>query len=142
MKTLTTALFTVIGLLAASAQTGWADDELTPEQTKFFESKIRPVLVRECYGCHSTQVGQVKGGLWLDDKEGVLTGGDSGPAVVPNDLEESLLWNAINHEDYRMPPGKKLSNEIISDFREWIEMGAPDPRIRKSTLHRHFLFPL
>jgi hypothetical protein len=128
-----TRLFIVLCLLATLIQTGWADDKLTPEQTKFFESKIRPVLVRECFGCHSAQVGQVKGGLWLDDKEGVLTGGDSGAAVVPGELEESLLWNAINHEDYRMPPGKKLSDGIISDFREWIEMGAPDPRTRKTT---------
>jgi hypothetical protein len=101
---------------------------LDPEQVKFFESRIRPVLVRECYSCHSNQVGQVKGGLWLDGKEGLLVGGDSGPAIVPNNLEESLLWNAINHIDYSMPPRKKLSDEVLQDFREWIEMGAPDPR--------------
>jgi hypothetical protein len=110
-----------------------ADDELSPEQTRFFESKIRPVLVRECYGCHSTKVGQIKGGLWLDTKEGLVVGGDSGPAVVPGDLDESLLWKAINHEDYRMPPGKKLSTEILSDFKNWIAMGAPDPRRRATS---------
>lgn len=105
---------------------------LTADQTKFFETKIRPVLVRECYSCHSTR-SQVKGGLWLDTKLGVLSGGDSGPAIVPGDLDESLLWSAINHDDYKMPPRKKLSDEIISDFRQWIEMGAPDPRVLKES---------
>ncbi len=121
----------IAGFLLIQVHASWADDKLTTEQTTFFESKIRPVLVRECYGCHSTKVGEVKGGLWLDTQEGMVTGGDSGPAIVAGDLEASLLWNAINHEDYRMPPGKKLSNEVLSDFRKWIEMGAPDPRIRR-----------
>jgi cytochrome c553 len=106
--------------------------ELTGEQSKFFETKIRPVLARECYGCHSTR-SQVKGGLWLDTKGGSRDGGDSGPAIVPGDLDDSLLWNAINHVDYKMPPGKKLSEEIRNDFRQWIEMGAPDPRTQKIT---------
>ncbi len=106
------------------------NEKPSTEQTAFFETKIRPVLARECYGCHSTR-SQVKGGLWLDTKQGSRDGGDSGPAVVPKDLDESLLWNAINHVDYKMPPGKKLSAEIRSDFQDWIEMGAPDPRIQK-----------
>ena len=131
---------TILALCVWSAVLCWfpanhvnaQNSELSPEQTKFFETKIRPVLARECYSCHSTQVGAVKGGLWVDTKEGLLTGGDSGPAIVPKDLEESMLFNAINHIDYNMPPRKKLSNEIINDFKTWIEMGAPDPRVRKS----------
>jgi hypothetical protein len=124
-----TCLLLLIGAaFGSSQQVLIADDKPTPEQTKFFESKIRPVLVRECYSCHSNQVGQVRGGLWLDTKDSIRMGGDSGPAVVPGSLDDSLLWNAINHFDYAMPPRKKLSDEILQDFREWIEMGAPDPR--------------
>ena len=104
---------------------------ISAEQLKFFESKIRPVLIRECYSCHSDQAGQKKGGLLLDTKVRMEIGGDSGPAIVPGDLEESLLWNAINHEDFAMPPRKKLSDREIEDFRDWIEMGAPDPRKSK-----------
>lgn len=104
-------------------------DQLTPEQVKFFESRIRPVLVKECYGCHSSKAGTVRGGLRLDTKELSLLGGSSGPAVVPGDLEESLIYNAIIHEDFVMPPKRKLSADVIDDFRKWIEMGAPDPRI-------------
>ena len=118
----------LFGLVLVTGQTLLADDELSPDQIKFFESKIRPVLSRECYSCHSAQVGQIKGGLWLDTADGSRTGGDSGPAIVPGNLDESLLWNAINHINYSMPPRKKLSDEVLADFRTWIEMGAPDPR--------------
>ena len=105
--------------------------KISAEQLKFFESKIRPVLVRECYSCHSDRAGQKKGGLLLDTKVRMEIGGDSGPAIVPGDLDESLLWNAINHEDFVMPPRKKLSDREISNFKAWIEMGAPDPRKSK-----------
>ncbi len=101
------------------------------EQLKFFETKIRPVLIRECYSCHSDQAGQKKGGLLLDTKVRMEIGGNSGPAVVAGDLEESLVWNAINHEDFVMPPRKKLADREIADFKAWIEMGAPDPRKSK-----------
>ena len=104
-------------------------DQLTPEELKFFETKIRPVLVKECYGCHSNKAGNVRGGLRLDSKELTHLGGSSGPAIVPGDLQESLLYNAITHEDFVMPPKRKLSQDVIDDFRKWIEMGAPDPRV-------------
>lgn len=104
---------------------------LTPEQEKFFESKIRPVLIKECYGCHSNKAGNVRGGLRLDTQALTHIGGSSGPAIVPGDVEESLLYNAINHEDWVMPPNRKLSQEVINDFRDWILMGAPDPRVTK-----------
>ena len=115
----------VISLRGASAQ------RLTAEELTFFESKIRPVLVKECYGCHSSKAGNVRGGLRLDSQELMQLGGSSGPAIVPGDLEESLLFNAINHEDFVMPPKRKLSADVIQDFATWIEMGAPDPRQSK-----------
>ncbi|MEC8941547.1 MAG: DUF1549 domain-containing protein, partial [Verrucomicrobiota bacterium] len=96
---------------------------------KFFEAKIRPVFADYCYKCHSADE-KIKGGLQLDTREGLRHGGDSGPAVVPGNPEESLLWTAISwqDEDYEMPPKQKLSESIRADFRKWIEMGAPDPR--------------
>lgn len=117
-------------VISCSAHASHAQ-ELSAEQVNFFEAKIRPVLVKECYACHSTRTGNVKGGLLVDTKEALLRGGDSGPAVVPNDLDESLLWSAIQHEDYNMPPGKILSERIRNDFQKWIEMGAPDPRAQE-----------
>ncbi|WP_436717892.1 DUF1553 domain-containing protein [Roseiconus lacunae] len=107
-------------------------DRISPEQLQFFESKIRPVLVRECYGCHSDQSGQNKGGLRLDSQRVTLLGGDSGAAVVPGDPESSLLYTAITHEDFVMPPKRKLSDAEIADFRKWILDGAPDPRVTEA----------
>ncbi len=108
----------------------FADEQkITADQLKFFEAKIRPVLIRECYGCHSSQSGNVRGGLRLDNRELTHIGGDSGAAVVPGDLESSLLYNAMTHTDFVMPPKRKLSKNIIDDFKKWIEMGAPDPRV-------------
>ncbi|MEO2048243.1 MAG: PSD1 and planctomycete cytochrome C domain-containing protein [Pirellulales bacterium] len=115
-------------LLLIMAATGSAA-QLTDEEVQFFETKIRPVLVKECYGCHSNQAGNVRGGLRLDTKELTHIGGSSGPAVVPGSLDDSWLYNAITHQDFVMPPKRSLSQDIIDDFRTWIEMGAPDPRV-------------
>ena len=98
---------------------------------KFFESKIRPVLVRKCYACHSRDAAKakkLKGKLLLDSKAGVLAGGESGPALVPGKPERSLLIEAIRHESFEMPPNERLSKQIIGDFVKWIQIGAPDPR--------------
>ena len=100
----------------------------SPEQLQFFEAKIRPVLVEHCYRCHSADGQGIRGGLGVDNRDALLAGGESGPAIVPGNLGESLLWNAINYRDYRMPPKGKLPDSVIADFKTWIEMGAPDPR--------------
>lgn len=120
-------LTSIFILLAAPAISNAED--LTADELNFFETKIRPVLVRECYGCHSNKSGNVRGGLRLDTKELTVIGGASGPSVVPGDLDESLLYNAMTHQDFVMPPKRKLPQDIIDDFRKWIEMGAPDPRV-------------
>ena len=113
-------------LLVTSA--GWAA-EIDREQAKFFENKIRPVLVSQCYDCHSADAKKLKAGLYLDSKAGTLAGGESGPAVVPGKPDESSLISALKHQDYEMPPSGKLSKQIIADFVRWVEMGAPDPRV-------------
>lgn len=102
----------------------------TTEQTSFFEKSIRPVLVRECYSCHSAAAEKVKGGLVVDTREGLRKGGKHGPAIVAGDAAKSLLIKAIKHaeDELKMPPKKKLGDEVIADFEKWIAMGAPDPR--------------
>jgi hypothetical protein len=95
---------------------------------QFFEQKIRPVLVKHCYSCHSAEARKVRGGLLLDTREGMLKGGDSGPAVVPGKALSSLLIKAIRHDELAMPPKEKLPDAVVADFERWIKMGAPDPR--------------
>ncbi len=123
------------GLLIVSFLTlpGLAQDRLNREQQRFFESKIRPVLVEHCYECHSSKADEVGGKLLLDTRVGIRAGGESGPAVVPNKPASSLLLLAMKHSDSNliMPPkdyGAKLPDSVIADFETWIKAGALDPR--------------
>lgn len=120
-------------LLSALVVTSASQADSSPDQLAFFESKVRPVLVNHCYGCHSADAqtkGKLKAGLFADSREGLLAGGESGPALVPGKPEESLLLKVLNHEvkGAEMPPKGKLSPQIIADLTNWIAMGAPDPR--------------
>ncbi|MDA0282040.1 MAG: PSD1 and planctomycete cytochrome C domain-containing protein [Planctomycetota bacterium] len=99
---------------------------------QFFETHIRPVLVAKCYECHSSSSKEPKGNLLLDSREGIRMGGESGKAVVPGDLEDSVLLEAIRWEGLEMPPDEQLPAETIARFEQWIKMGAQDPRDEKS----------
>jgi cytochrome c553 len=108
-----------------------AENAASAEGVAFFEKKIRPVLVAECFACHAAEkVKKVRGGLALDSREGTRKGGDSGPVIVPGSPERSRLIKALGHGDpeLAMPPKKKLDAAVVRDFEEWVRMGAPDPR--------------
>jgi hypothetical protein len=99
-------------------------------QIEFFETKIRPVLVAECYKCHSAGSEKLKAKLLLDSREGMLKGGESDlPAVTPGKLDDSSLIRAIRQEEegLSMPPKKKLPAAVIADFEAWVKKGAPMP---------------
>lgn len=99
-----------------------------PEDLAFFEHRIRPVLVANCYECHSSRAKKIGGELLLDSRAGWQTGGESGPPITPGDPAKSLLIKALQHDGLQMPPEKKLSDEIVGNFARWIERGAVDPR--------------
>ena len=113
------AVLVLAGIVAA--------DEPRKEQ-EFFEKRIRPVLIRHCYECHSAASSKSKGGLRVDSRDLIRRGGESGPAVVPGKPAESLILDAMRHESLEMPPEKKLPERVIRDFELWIENGAHDPR--------------
>lgn len=106
-------------------QTLFADDRAALEH---FEKRIRPILIEQCYDCHSAAAKEVKGNLLVDSRDGLRTGGDSGAAIVPGKPRESLLLAALKHDGLAMPPKKKLSDRVIADFEQWITQGAIDPR--------------
>ncbi len=110
-----------------------SQDNISAEQLDFFENKVRPLLVGKCYKCHSSEGKKPKGGLTLDSRQGLLGGGESGPALVPGDADGSRLIEAVRYEnpDLQMPPKKKLSAGEIAVLVKWVEMGAPDPRTGK-----------
>ncbi|MEZ6071501.1 MAG: PSD1 and planctomycete cytochrome C domain-containing protein [Pirellulales bacterium] len=103
-------------------------DDAKPFDTdaiEFFEAKVRPLLVEHCHKCHSTSSDKPEGGLLLDAREQLLTGGDTGPAIVPGRPDESLLIDAVRYGDiYQMPPDSKLPDEAIATFETWVASGA------------------
>ncbi|RBP48266.1 concanavalin A-like lectin/glucanase superfamily protein [Roseimicrobium gellanilyticum] len=120
-----------VGFAPAASTPATVAAKPTPAQVEFFESKIRPVLVGECYDCHGAK--KDKGGLRLDSRDAMLAGGDSGPLFVPGAPEKSLLIQSLMHTtpetELHMPKdGAKLEEGRIADFKKWIADGAPDPR--------------
>ena len=120
-----------IAMLLAMTTTSAIAADIDPDDLKFFEAKIRPVLVEHCYKCHSAAAltaNDLQSQLLLDTREGIRKGGESGPAVVPGDVKASALIAAIRHETFEMPPKSKLPKSVIADFVKWVESGAADPR--------------
>ena len=97
----------------------------TPDQLRFFETQVRPVLVENCTGCHGVK--KVKAGLRLDSRAAILTGGDSGEAIVAGDPEQSLMIEAIRYGGLEMPPKGKLPAKQVEALTRWVKMGAPWP---------------
>ena len=95
----------------------WAADAAGDE---FFEKKIRPVLAAKCYSCHSAAVKEPMGGLRLDSRAG---------------LGNKKLLEAIGYQNaaLKMPPSGKLADDVLADFRRWVEMGSPAPSERAAT---------
>jgi cytochrome c553 len=102
-----------------------AAEQPSPEAVAFFESKVRPVLVEHCFRCHGTA--KQKGGLRLDSRAAILTGGDRGPVVVPGAPEKSRLIQAVRYDDpdLKMPPSKKLDVQQVANLSRWVKLGAP-----------------
>ncbi len=129
----------IVSAMATSAA------EPTPQQLRFFETRIRPVLVEHCQKCHGPE--KQWSSLRLDSHAALLKGGDSGPSVVPGKPEESLLIKAVRQTDadLSMPPKSKLSDQQIADLVEWVRQGAAyptSPTVAKGTLRdpNHWAF--
>lgn len=123
-----------VGLWAILFHAAGAADA-TPTLLEHFESRIRPVLVEQCYSCHNSH-GETEGGLALDHRAGLLAGGTAGPIVVPGNSSASRLLAVLRHEipDLEMPQdGPQLDAETIADFERWIAAGAVDPRDQPPT---------
>src|SRR5262249_30864781 len=103
-----------------------ADPKPEPAQVEFFEKQVRPLLVEKCQECQGPA--KQKSVLLLDSREAVLTGGESGPAIVAGEPGKSRLVQAIGYSgELRMPPKQKLAAEQVSTLTTWVKMGAPWP---------------
>ena len=106
----------VIGVASVYAT---AAEPLTAEQAHF-EKSVGPLLIARCIACHSG--GEAKGGLDLTVRDKLITGGESGPAIVPDKFDKSLIWQRIAADE--MPPKHPLSAAEKQTIQRWIESGA------------------
>lgn len=130
---MTKSLAALIALFATLTNFASAGDSISPEQLDFFETHVRPNLIKYCYECHSVEAGESRGGLYLDTREAIREGGSTGPIFDEENWKYSLFLDAITWSDpnYEMPPKQKMPEEVIASLTKWVEMGAPDPRIRE-----------
>jgi len=128
------ALFFVVGT-NANAQAE-SEPVFSAAQLDYFETHVRPNLIKYCYECHSEESGASRGGLLLDTRTGMLEGGSSGALFDADNWEHSLFVDAITwaDSDYEMPPKNKMPQNVIDLLKKWVEMGAPDPRVRKKVV--------
>jgi hypothetical protein len=126
------ALQATLFWICLSIASGAAARAANPPQEKVdFARDVRPLLARHCFQCHGTE--EEAGGLRLDDRSRALTGGMTGPPIVPGNAAESLLWQFItghNEDRVVMPPrgrGERLSAAECELVRRWIDQGAPWP---------------
>ncbi|MFO1000374.1 MAG: PSD1 and planctomycete cytochrome C domain-containing protein [Planctomycetaceae bacterium] len=111
-----------------------------PSSTDFFESRIRPILVEHCTGCHGES--QQEAGLRLDSGDSFRKGGDSGRIFDSNLPHDSMILRAVRYEDdIRMPPDGRLPDEQIRAIEQWVKDGAvwpaeaaPQPNNAKSSV--------
>src|SRR5262249_1819180 len=90
-----------------------------------FARDIQPILESRCWSCHGTT--KQKSGLRLDQRDGALMGGDSGPVILPGKSSQRELLRRITSADKstRMPPtGEALSAGQIALLKLWIDGGA------------------
>ena len=89
---------------------------------EFFEMRVRPVLAKNCFACHSASK---MGGLEMRSRDSLLKGGKSGPAVIAGDPDHSLLIQAIRQQgELKMPPQGRLKDEEIEQISSWVKSGA------------------
>lgn len=122
-------ILAVLLWIGAAGRSAWAEEPVKHAE-QIFAVRILPLLEQKCFGCHGADAQDIKAGLDLRSREGMLRGGESGePAIVPGKPEDSLLYRAVRWEDYQMPPkeSERLTGEQIDWIRLWIEGGAPWP---------------
>jgi hypothetical protein len=101
----------------------------SPSAKSDFDHGIAPLLSQNCLHCHNGS--QAEGNLDLSTRDGILKGGDAGPAIEPKDAESSYLISRVR--DHEMPPegkGKPLSDADIAALTEWVNAGADWPKAR------------
>ena len=87
-----------------------------PEANLTWDALVGPILEARCVACHGGTAG-----LYLDSYDGVLAGGNLGPAIIPGNAEESLLiqLQRDGHPN-SLAPGE------LDWIAQWVNEGAPE----------------
>jgi mono/diheme cytochrome c family protein len=121
--------------LLSSSAAGQPPVQLPPDHAErmakgqeLFRKHVRQILTDRCLKCHGGA--RTRGELDLATREGLLKGGDHGPAVVPYRAKESRLYKLITHQERPRMPAKeaKLSDAQLAQVAAWIDLGAPYDR--------------
>src|SRR4051794_20697312 len=120
-------LFLTIAVFALSLPLTAADLPPAATASVDFDKDVRPILANNCLNCHGPE--KQKGGLRLDSRQALLTGGNSGPAIIVGEKAgESRLLRAVAglDPDLTMPPDekKRLTAAEVGTLRAWVEHGA------------------
>ncbi len=108
--------------LAADVQTS-GQPQIDRQASDFFEKEVRPILVEHCQSCHGAK--KQESNLRLDSPTGLTNGGDSGPVIVANSPEQSLLIEVVRYGGaIKMPPRGKLPEQAIASLEKWVTTGA------------------
>lgn len=103
-----------------------------------YEKDVRPILKAHCFHCHGED-GEAKGGLDVRLRHLLLSGGDSGPAIIPGQARKSLLVEVLHSGE--MPKGaKKLADVEIATIERWVNSGAPTARPEPAKLGPEHVF--
>jgi cytochrome c553 len=125
----------VVGAAAFPGSQAMAEPP-TAAAAEFFEKRVRPLLTEHCFPCHGEA--KTKGHLRLDSRNGILKGGDSGPAAVIGSPQASLLMHVIRYQDEpKMPPKGKLRDADIATLTAWVEKGLPWPEAKPTNVTSH-----
>jgi len=117
-----TSLLVLLLLAQPAPEPTFAQDDLD-----FFEKRVRPILVARCYECHSAEAEKPRGEFFVDSRQALLDGGESGPGAMPGEPDKSRIVAAITYKDdiLQMPPDGKMPDEEIQLIAEWVRRGLP-----------------
>src|SRR5438128_2014381 len=100
--------FAVVSALGVCAPALWGQSKLAKTEPldpdhaakmarglELFKKSVRGVLSERCVKCHGGKA--TEAALDLTEREKLLKGGDSGPAILVGKGKESLLYKLVSH---------------------------------------------
>src|SRR5262249_9009479 len=132
----------VLSGLAGPSPAAPPKDSPPPAREPAFHKDVLPILARNCLRCHAGKV--KRGGLDLSTPEGLLAGGESGPAVVPQQPAASKLYDMVPTGHMPRDRKTKVSAAELATIRLWIERLDAGANTARATapMNQHDVIPI